>query len=113
MGPEAYWTITALSILSANRGAILKVGRRIFTSAPKNIRSVGAAARGFTKIPKGFKEVKKFGYQHGQKVYEYKGKYYSKDIDGHNGGVWKVFEEVGGRLNRIGTADGNLIIFTS
>jgi hypothetical protein len=49
--------------------------------------SVGAARKGFTKIPKGFKEVKDFGYQHGQKVYEYKGKYYSRDIDSHNGGA--------------------------
>jgi len=67
--------------------------------------------RGFSKIPKGFKEVKDFGYQHGQKVYRYKGKYYSRDIDGHNGGVWKVFENIGGRLKRIGTADHNLNIF--
>jgi hypothetical protein len=73
--------------------------------------SVGAARKGFTKIPKGFKEVKDFGYQHGQKVYEYKGKYYSRDIDSHNGGAWKVFEDSGGRLKRIGTADENLNIF--
>jgi RHS repeat-associated protein len=62
-------------------------------------------------IPKGFKHVKKFGYKHGQKVYSYKGKYYSKDVDSHNGGVWKVFEEVNGKLKRIGTADENLKIF--
>ena len=62
-------------------------------------------------IPKKFKQVKKFGYQHGQKVYEYKGKYYSRDVDSHNGGAWKVFEEVGGKLKRIGTADENLNIF--
>ena len=74
---------------------------------------MGAGARGFSKvkIPEGFKQVKDFGYQHGQKVYSYKGKYYSRDIDGHNGGVWKVFENLGGRLKRIGTADGNLNIF--
>jgi RHS repeat-associated protein len=45
-----------------------------------------------SQIPKGFKEAKKFGYQHGQKVFEYMGKYYSKDVDSHNGGVWKVFK---------------------
>jgi hypothetical protein len=39
------------------------------------------------------------------------GKYFSKDIDGHNGGVWKVFEAVGGRLKRIDTADETLTIF--
>jgi hypothetical protein len=76
-------------------------------------KAVGAAAKGFSKpnIPNGFKHVKDFGYQHGQKVYEYRGKYYSIDVDGHNGGVWKVFENVGGRLKRIGTADGLLNIF--
>jgi len=62
-------------------------------------------------IPKGFKQTKKFGYLHGQKVYEYKGLYYSKDIDSHNGGVWKVFEEINGKPKRIGTADENLNIF--
>ena len=60
---------------------------------------------------KGLKETRKFGYSHGQKVYEYEGKYYSKDIDSHNGGVWKVFEEVNGKLKRIGTADKNLNMF--
>lgn len=60
--------------------------------------------------PDGFKQTKKHGYQHGQKVYEYDGKYYSKDVDSHNGGSWKVFEEKNGRLNRIGTADKNLKI---
>lgn len=62
-------------------------------------------------IPDGFKVTKKFGYSYGQKIYKYKGKYYSRDITSHNGGVWKVFEEKGGKLRRIGTADENLIIF--
>ena len=62
-------------------------------------------------IPKEFKETKEFGYNHGQKIYKYNGKYYSKDIDAHNGGEWKVFEKVGNRLKRIGTADKDLNIF--
>ncbi len=69
------------------------------------------SSKTLSKIPKGFKLTKKFGFQHGQKVYKYKGKYYSKDIDSHNGGAWKVFEEVNGRLKRIGTAGENLQIF--
>jgi RHS repeat-associated protein len=64
-----------------------------------------------SNIPKGFKETKEFGYQHGQKVYQYKGKYYSRDVDSHNGGVWKVFIKQGKRLKRIGTADKDLNIF--
>ena len=76
-----------------------------------------AIKSGSKSLPKGFKETKQFGYQHGQKVYEYKGKYYSKDIGSgnglgsHNGGVWKVFEANGNRLKRVGTADENLNIF--
>ncbi len=68
-------------------------------------------------VPKGFTEVKSFGYKHGQKVFHYKGKYYSRDVGSgngmgsHNGGVWKVFELQNGKLNRIGTADQNLKIF--
>ncbi len=62
-------------------------------------------------LPDGFKETKEFGKQHGQKVYQKGNKYYSKDVDGHNGGSWKVFEKQGSRLKRVGTADGKLNIF--
>lgn len=62
-------------------------------------------------LPDGFKDTKEFGKQHGQKVYQKGNKYYSKDVDGHNGGSWKVFEKQGSRLKRVGTADGNLNIF--
>ncbi|WP_270488277.1 RHS repeat-associated core domain-containing protein [Butyricimonas synergistica] len=95
--------------IGIGKGGLLKSVR----GGVKGAKSLGTAAKSFSKnvIPPGFKEVKKFGYQHGQKVYEYKGKYYSKDIDGHNGGVWKVFEAVGGKLKRIGTADETLTIF--
>lgn len=34
-----------------------------------------------------------------------------KDVDSHNGGVWKVFVKNGKRLKRIGTADEDLNIF--
>ena len=73
--------------------------------------TVGAARMGFSKLPKGFKLTRQFGYPHGQKVYKYRGKFYSRDVDAHNGGVWKVFENEGGRLKRIGTADEFLNIF--
>lgn len=63
-----------------------------------------------SSLPKGFKLVKGI-YSHNEKVYQYKGKYYSLDNTSHNGGVWKVFEMRGGRLVRIGTADKNLNIF--
>ena len=86
----------------------LNTGSKVGT---QGIKSLGAASKGFSKLPKGFKEVKDFGYQHGQKVYSYKGKFYSRDVDGHNSGVWKVFENSGGKLKRIGTADHNLDIF--
>jgi RHS repeat-associated protein len=91
----------------------VNAGSEVAEAGAQEFQSVGAAAAGFSKkiIPEGFKEVKQFGYLHGQKVYEYMGKYFSKDIDGHNGGIWKVFEAVGGKLKRIGTADETLTIF--
>ncbi len=82
----------------------------------KSLSLSGVMKAGFS-IPKGFKLIKKFGFSNGQKVYEFGGKYYSKDIGSgnglgsHNGGVWKVFEVKNGRLNRIGTVDNNLNIF--
>ncbi len=104
--PELIFFPVAKSINSA-----LTVGEWIRNN--KQTKTLGAAEKGFTniKIPKGFKETKKFGFPHGQKVYKYKGKYYSRDIDSHHGGVWKVFKEFGGKLKRIGTADENLMIF--
>jgi RHS repeat-associated protein len=62
-------------------------------------------------LPEGFNETKEFGKQHGQKVYKKGNKYYSKDVDGHNGGAWKVFEKQGSKLKRVGTADKNLNVF--
>jgi len=86
------------------RFGMKKIESQILKIAAKKAKKV-------VSIPKGFNQTKKFGYQHGQKVYEYKGKYYSIDADGHGGGVWKVFEEIGGKLKRIGTADEKLTIF--
>lgn len=57
------------------------------------------------------KEVKEFGLKNGQKIFKKGNKYYSYDVDNHNGGVWKVFEKAGGELKRIGTADNTLTIF--
>lgn len=46
----------------------------------------------------------------GQKIYKLGNKYYSLDITGHKGGIYKVFKKRGGKLHRIGTADENLNI---
>ena len=34
-------------------------------------------------------KVQNGNFPHGQIVFEYKGKYYTQDIDGHSTGVWK------------------------
>jgi hypothetical protein len=70
-----------------------------------------AIKSGNNNLPKGFKLSKEFGKSHGQDVYKKGNYYYSKDIDSHNGGAWKVFEANGKRLKRVGTADENLKIF--
>ncbi|MEB0024146.1 toxin C-terminal domain-containing protein, partial [Actimicrobium sp. CCI2.3] len=44
---------------------------------------------------------------HGQKVFGNGKNYISPDADGHNGGVWKMFDRKGGR---IGTYDGDLTL---
>ncbi|MER8211078.1 toxin C-terminal domain-containing protein, partial [Acinetobacter baumannii] len=63
------------------------------------------------------KAAKKLGFQktnefsHGQAVYK-KGKYYiTPDVDGHNGGAWKMaksVEKLASRETRLGTYDINL-----
>lgn len=52
--------------------------------------------------------MKKFGYSHHQKIYKLGNRYYSRDVDKHHGGVFKVFELRGGKLKRVGTVDENL-----
>ena len=101
-----------VAFLSPWRNSIRSMLKKLFTPKINTslINTFNAKAAHNVKI-KGFKESKEFGYIHGQKVFEYNGKYYSKDIDGHNGGVWKVFEKVNGKLRRIGTADAELNIF--
>jgi len=42
---------------------------------------------------------------HGQKVFKIGNRYFTPDVDGHIGGVWKEFDRQG---NRIGTLDVNL-----
>jgi hypothetical protein len=37
---------------------------------------------------------------HGQKVYRIGNRYFTPDVDGHIGGVWKEFDRLG---NRVGT----------
>jgi hypothetical protein len=39
---------------------------------------------------------------HGQKVFRMGNRYFTPDVDGHIGGVWKEFDRLG---NRIGTLD--------
>ena len=64
-----------------------------------------------TLLSKGAKLCKGFGREHGEKVYKLGKYFYSFDNTSHNGGVFKVFKQEGGKLKRIGTADENLNIF--
>ena len=63
-------------------------------------------------IAKGARLIKKYGLLHNQKVYQLGNKYYSWDVDKHHGGVFKVLEQKGGKLKRIGTVDENLNIIS-
>ena len=64
-----------------------------------------------TLLSKGAKLCKSFGRKHGENVYKLGKNYYSIDNTSHNGGVYKVFKQEGGKLKRVGTADENLNIF--
>lgn len=54
----------------------------------------------------GYNRVKDAPFNpHGQPVYRSGNSYISPDVDGHNGGTWKVFDKKG---NRVGTFDSML-----
>jgi len=101
----------AYSIVKGSKNAVKADERLKENNVNSNAIVKSNVSKKIDNIPKEFKETKEFGYNHGQKIYKYNGKYYSKDIDSHNGGEWKVFEKVGNRLKRIGTADKDLNIF--
>lgn len=61
--------------------------------------------------------AKKLGYtktnftSHGQPVFKKGNKYITPDVDGHNGGIWKMADSVknlGSKSTRMGTYDENL-----
>lgn len=48
---------------------------------------------------------------HGQFVYKKGNRYITPDVDGHNGGVWKMTDSIknlGSRSTRMGTYDAKL-----
>ena len=68
------------------------------------------ATKKITDLPEGYKKTKI--KSHGQAVYS-NGKYWiTPDQDGHNGGVWKMYDSErkvgGGKGDRMGTYDANL-----
>ena len=64
------------------------------------VGAVEAAKLGYTKL------VKDAPFNsHGQKVFTDGKNFITPDVDGHNGGVWKIFDRKG---NRVGTFNGEL-----
>ena len=51
------------------------------------------------------------GRSHGQPIFQKGNKFITPDVDGHNGGVWKMADSVkklGSKKTRTGTFDANL-----
>ncbi|MCT4646129.1 MAG: toxin C-terminal domain-containing protein [Carboxylicivirga sp.] len=62
------------------------------------------------KIPKGYKKVKGMR-SHGQPIFKKGNRYITPDVDGHNGGSWKMADSVDNlkrKSTRMGTYDENL-----
>jgi hypothetical protein len=58
----------------------------------------------------GFSKIKE--KSHGQPIYKKGNKYITPDIDGHNGGVWKMansIKNLASKATRMGTYDINLV----
>lgn len=75
------------------------------------IQGIGSNAKKIViKLPKGFKKTNLVS--HGQKVYSDVKRWITPDKDGHNGGVWKVYDnpnDVGkNKKHRDGTYDSDL-----
>jgi RHS repeat-associated protein len=80
-------------------------------SAMSDSKPTSGGQGGEVPVPKGYRETREFGYSNGQKMYRKGNSLISRDVDGHNGGVWKLFEIKGGRPHRVGTAGADLVPF--
>ncbi len=102
--PKTVEVIADVASGGATRAAKVGLNVRRAGTAFKNTKEATVAAN---KL--GFTKTKNFKFNsHGQAVFKRGNRFITPDIDGHNGGVWKVFDRRG---NRIGTADKNLNIF--
>ena len=107
----AHGTVVTIPTAWNNLMKVEQTNEEAHSNPPENTES--PIVNSNTEVPpSGYSETKEFGRQHGQQVYKKGKKYISRDVDSHSGGVWKVFEKKGGKLNRIGTADKDLNIFT-
>jgi uncharacterized protein RhaS with RHS repeats len=97
-------TKSATNVVSSTAST---VGKKIPNTPGKPFFATNAAARQSAE-KMGFSRVKDppFG-SHGQEVFKKGNTYISRDINGHNGGAWKMYDIKG---NRIGTFNENLTI---
>lgn len=87
----------AVVLLGVTKGKVFNVGRLIGKEAVEAAENMG-----FQKIGQ---------RSHGQPVFKSGNKYITPDVDGHNGGVWKMADSVknlGSKETRMGTYDANL-----
>lgn len=64
-----------------------------------------------TEIPDGYKKIKERTKGGGAPVYSNGKNYISPDLDGHNGGMWKMaksVDDLGSKSTRMGTYDAKL-----
>ncbi|WP_051941055.1 toxin C-terminal domain-containing protein [Stenoxybacter acetivorans] len=95
----------------ANKGEALKkindiVDKNNRKSTQVMLKTTADATRDASRL--GYSKTKDYPFDsHGQAVYKRGNKYITRDADGHNGGVWKIYDSKG---DRKGTADENLNI---
>jgi len=92
----------AISMVSRTKNAAGAAARKADTPLTTSQATDLANWLGFKKVRTGASPVKN---SHGQPVYKSGNRYISPDVDGHNGGTWKVFDRRG---NRVGTYNYDL-----
>lgn len=104
-GPTGEGIVPAIAILSLNTIKTVNNARKIVGPFYKTAKEASEAAKrlGFTKI----KETA----HNGQAVYKRGNRYITRDLDGHNGGAWKMarsIKDLNSKKTRSGTFDENL-----
>lgn len=110
-------SMNSINAFSNFTNAFPKVLNSIANTGSNGELTEGTGQTGFKTTKEATEAAKELGYEkiketsHGQAVYKKGNRYITRDVDSHNGGVWKMADSIknlGNKKTRMGTYDVDL-----